>query len=79
MTTTHAATFHLGFEPNKLLAEGAGNHIRAVFDEYGSHFAGLGANFDDQGADTFVTALSASTLNESRDVRASKMQPMSLS
>ncbi|MEV2227989.1 hypothetical protein AB0H69_05295 [Streptomyces phaeochromogenes] len=72
VTTTHAATFHLGFEPNELLADGAGPHIRAVFEEYGSYFAGLGANLDDQGADTFVTALDASTLDESRDVRAEK-------
>ncbi|MFI1536523.1 hypothetical protein [Streptomyces anandii] len=72
VTTTHAATFHLGFEPNELLAEGAGTLIRAVFEEYGSYFAGLGASLDDQGADTFVTGLSASALDESRDVRASK-------
>ncbi|MFB7761471.1 hypothetical protein [Streptomyces xiamenensis] len=72
VTTTHAATFHLGFEPNQLLAEGAGSNIRAVFEEYGSYFAGLNASLDDQGAETFVTALSTSTLNESRDVRASK-------
>lgn len=71
VTTTHAATFHLGFEPNELLTEGAGTHIRAVSEEYGSYFAGLGASLDDQGADTFVTALSASKLG-SRDVRASK-------
>ncbi|MFI8198874.1 hypothetical protein ACIF6K_20425 [Streptomyces sp. NPDC085942] len=72
ITTTHAATFHLGFEPNELLAEGAGTHIRAVFEEYGAYFAGLGARLDDQGEDTFVTALSPSALDESRDVRASR-------
>ncbi len=72
VTTTHAATFHLGFEPNELLADEGGSHIRAVFAEYGSYFSGLGASLDDQGADTFITSLSASVLDESRDVRASK-------
>ncbi|WP_143681132.1 hypothetical protein [Streptomyces sp. 2R] len=72
VSTTHAATFHLGFEPNELLAEGSGDKIRAVFEEYGSYFAGLGASLDDQGAETFVTSLSPSILDEPRDVRASK-------
>jgi hypothetical protein len=71
ITTTHSATYHLGFEPTKLLAEGAGPYIRSVFEEYGALFGSLRADLEDEGAETFVTSLRASSLND-KDVRASK-------
>ncbi|BBJ42177.1 hypothetical protein SSPO_048950 [Streptomyces antimycoticus] len=71
VTTTHTATYHLGFEPVKLLEKEAGPHIRSVFEEYGAFFGSLGANLEDEGADTFVTSLSASILHD-EDVRSSK-------
>ncbi|MFF4896707.1 hypothetical protein [Streptomyces sp. NPDC001068] len=71
ITTTHSATYHLGFEPTRLLAQEAGPYIRSVYEEYGALFGALGANLADEGAETFVSSLSASSLND-EDVRASK-------
>ncbi|GHB15929.1 hypothetical protein GCM10010306_004310 [Streptomyces umbrinus] len=71
ITTTHSATYHLGFEPTKLLSEGAGPYIRSVYEEYGALFGSLGADLEDEGAETFVTSLRSSSLND-EDVRASK-------
>ncbi|MER7048831.1 hypothetical protein [Streptomyces jumonjinensis] len=71
VTTSHAAMFHLGFEPRELLTQGFGSHIHAVYEEYGSYFAGLGASLEDQGGETFAAGLNASVLDKSYDVRAS--------
>ncbi|WP_407561240.1 hypothetical protein [Streptomyces sp. 184] len=56
ITTTHAATFHLGVEPDALFQEGAGLHLQAIFQEYGSYLADLGASFE-PGRATFVSSL----------------------
>ncbi|UXY21935.1 hypothetical protein N8I84_26960 [Streptomyces cynarae] len=71
ITTTHSATYHLGFEPTRLLEEGAGPHIRSVFEEYGAFFGSIGASLEEGSADTFVASLSGSSLHD-EDVRASK-------
>jgi hypothetical protein len=71
ITTTHAATFHAGFEPKKFLAEGSGTYISQVYEEYGRHFGSLGANLEDAGPDTFYKSLNPTDLSDC-DVRASK-------
>ncbi|MBT2452546.1 hypothetical protein J7F03_36955 [Streptomyces sp. ISL-43] len=70
ITTTHAATFHLGFDPNRLLAQNPGPYIRSIFEEYGAYFGALGASLEDDGEPTFVRSLHSTAMNEARDVRS---------
>ncbi|MEV7592576.1 hypothetical protein AB0O42_20105 [Streptomyces sp. NPDC089922] len=67
--TSHSATFHVGFEPDKLLAKDSGSYILEVYRQYGLFFGGLGATLDDQGAETFVTSLDSQGF-EPRNVHA---------
>ncbi|MEW2623784.1 hypothetical protein [Streptomyces sp. NPDC048106] len=68
ITTTHAATFHPGIEPKKLIAEGAGPYTKATFEEYGQYFGALGARLDSSGEDTFIKHLNAAELDDPSDV-----------
>ncbi|MFD3944082.1 hypothetical protein [Streptomyces sp. NPDC058579] len=70
ISTTHAATFHLGFDTNRLLAPNSGPYISSVFEEYGSFFGALGANLEGQGEQTFIRSLQVAALAKPRDVRA---------
>ncbi|MFF3373294.1 hypothetical protein ACFYXF_10115 [Streptomyces sp. NPDC002680] len=69
ISTTHAATFHLGFEPRKALAVDSDTYFRETFREYGAFFGSLGADLNDPGPDTFFKSLRYSELSD-RDVRA---------
>ncbi|WP_332758091.1 hypothetical protein [Streptomyces sp. MT206] len=70
ITTTHAATFHLGFDPNKLLQQNSGPYIRSIFEEYGTYFGALGASLEDDGEQTFVRSLLTTAMDEPRVVRS---------
>jgi hypothetical protein len=72
ISTTHAATFHLGFDPVALLEEGSGPNLQSVYEEYGRYFRGLGARTD-SGAKTFVSHLDPMRFDQrDNDVRSTK-------
>ncbi|MFF0969545.1 hypothetical protein ACWDQO_17490 [Streptomyces sp. NPDC003703] len=72
ISTTHAATFHLGFDPAALLKEGSGSNLQSVYEEYGRYFSGLGA-VTDSGAKTFVSHLDPMRFDQrENDVRSTK-------
>jgi len=72
ITTTHAATFHLGFEPVAILKDGSGPKLRAVYEEYGRYFRGLGARID-SGEKTFMSYLDPKRFDRHpNDVRSTK-------
>jgi hypothetical protein len=61
ITTTHAANFHMGQDPQALLAM-TGEEIQAIYQEYGSFVSTLGGQFGAHGQ-TFVSHLEASKFN----------------
>ncbi|WP_354401184.1 hypothetical protein [Streptomyces sp. PvR018] len=72
ISTTHAATFHLGFDPVALLEEGSGPNLQAVYEEYGRYFRALGARTD-SGTKTFMSHLDPMRFDQRRnDVRSTK-------
>ncbi len=72
ISTTHAATFHLGVEPDVLLEEGSGPKLQAIYEEYGRYFRTLGARTD-SGAKTFASYLDPILFGQRpNDVRAAK-------
>lgn len=70
VTTSHAATFHLGVETEKLLQEDNGAYMLSIMQQFGRCFRALGARMDTQGGETFVHYLSGTNL-KSLDARAS--------
>ncbi len=72
ISTTHAATFHMGFDPVEMLKEGSGPELQAIYEEYGRYFGRLGARTD-SGAKTFVSQLDPMRFDQRRnDVRSTK-------
>lgn len=72
ITTTHAATFHMGVDPIVLLKEGAGEQLRAIWEEYGRYFARLGATLDPT-VKKFVSYLDPAKFDKwPNDVRANR-------
>jgi hypothetical protein len=71
ITTSHGANFHMGLEPQALLAK-TGSELRAIYEEYGRYFAYLGARLD-VAEDTFISKLDPQRFNRHPiDVRADK-------
>ncbi|MFQ6143300.1 hypothetical protein ACLMNJ_09480 [Streptomyces seoulensis] len=70
ISTTHAATFHLGVEPRRLLEEDGGPYVASITQQYGEAFAKLGATFD-SGAETFVRHLTKVDFTD-QDKRSSR-------
>ncbi|MGB8096644.1 MAG: hypothetical protein WCF17_05770 [Terracidiphilus sp.] len=68
VSSTHAATFALGIEPQALFGTDAGRKQREVAREYGQYFAEWGAKLDQQSL-SFPAHMSATHL-EDRDVRS---------
>ncbi|MCX4561688.1 hypothetical protein OHA02_36610 [Streptomyces phaeochromogenes] len=69
ITTSHAATFHLGVETGKLLQEGNGAYVISIMQQMGRCFGVLGARMDTHGGETFVHHLSGTDL-KSENTRA---------
>jgi hypothetical protein len=63
ITSTHAATFALGFEPQALLGKGASKRVLDTFIEYGRYFALLGVTVDRQ-ASSFATSIEPARLKD---------------
>jgi len=71
IATTHGATFHMGVEPQALLAK-TGPERRAIYEEYGRVFQRLGARLDAD-EETFVSHLDPLCFDRRpNDVRADK-------
>lgn len=70
ISTTHAATFHLGVEPCRLIEEDGGPYVASITQQYGEAFAKLGAIFD-SGAETFVRHLTKVDFTD-QDKRSSR-------
>lgn len=68
ISSTHAATFALGFEPQALLDKDASKLVRNTFAEYGRYFALLGATVDQQ-ASSFASGVVPARL-QNKDVRS---------
>jgi hypothetical protein len=63
VSSTHAATFALGVEPQALFGANAGPKQREIAREYGQYFAAWGAKLDKQSV-SFPTKMSAVHLTE---------------
>jgi hypothetical protein len=73
VTTSHAATFHMGIEPQEILGL-TGPEMQSVYAEYGQYFSLLGARLDVNGR-TFVSYLDPRRFSRpgpQSDVRADK-------
>ena len=71
IATTHGTNFHMGIEPQAVLAQ-TGEETRAIYEAYGRYFAHLGSRLDADGK-TFVSCLDQQRFNRwPRDVRAAK-------
>lgn len=70
VSSTHAATFALGIEPQVLFGTDAGRKQREIAREYGQYFAEWGATLDQQSL-SFPAHMSATHL-EDKDVRAER-------
>lgn len=71
ITTTHAATFHLGMEPDALLKI-EGSELEKIYEQYGRYLGHLGAQLD-VGEATFLQSLDSKRLNSRpHDVRAER-------
>lgn len=71
ITTTHAANFFMGQDPQALLAM-AGEDIRAIYQQHGTFVATLGGQLGTPGQ-TFVSHLDASKFNHrDEDVRSER-------
>ena len=70
ISSTHAATLALGFEPRALLDKGGSTLVRDTFTEYGHYFALLGATID-RHAVSFASSLHPTRL-KSEDVRSAR-------
>ena len=71
IATTHGTNFHLGIEPNALLAQ-TGEETRAIYEAYGRYFAQLGSRLDADGK-TFMSYLDPQRFNRRpKDVRAAE-------
>ncbi|MFE7461025.1 hypothetical protein [Streptomyces sp. NPDC057554] len=72
ISTTHAAVFHLGFDPLVMPAEVRRLKLQAIYEEYGRYFRGLGAGTD-SGAQTFMSNLDPKRFDRyPNDVRSAK-------
>ncbi|MFD5358187.1 hypothetical protein ACFWJ2_02200 [Streptomyces tendae] len=72
ISTTHAATFHMGFDPVTMLTKGAGPRLQSVYAESGRYFLGLGATTGSD-AKTFVSQLDPMHFDRRpNDVRSTK-------
>jgi hypothetical protein len=77
IATTHGTNFHMGIEPDALLAQ-TGEETRATYEAYGRYFAQLGTELDADGK-TFVSYLDPQRFNRwPKDVRAAKYYPACL-
>lgn len=74
VTTSHAAAFHLGVEPQNLFRDDDGAYIRSTMEQVGRCFHKLGARLDAPGDDTFVRHLVGNRVKRT-DVRASDYYP----
>jgi hypothetical protein len=63
ISTTHVATFAIGYEPRKLFTATSSVEIRSIAEEYGRYLASLGATADPQ-AVSFASRLDAARLTE---------------
>jgi hypothetical protein len=71
IATTHGANFHMGIDPQAVLAQ-TGEETRAIYEAYGRYFAHLGTRLDADGK-TFVSCLDPQRFNRwPKDVRAAK-------
>lgn len=70
VTSSHAAAFHLGVEPEKLFQDDIGTYMLSIMQQMGRYLGALGARVDTKGGETFVRYLSEAHLR-STDVRAS--------
>lgn len=70
ISSTHAATFALGFEPQALLNKGTSKLVLDTFTEYGRYFALLGVTLDEQ-ASSFASSIDPARL-KGKDVRAAR-------
>ncbi|XHM66177.1 hypothetical protein ACE6JH_04945 [Streptomyces nigra] len=72
ISTTHAATFHLGFDPLISLEDRTGLTLQSVYEEYGAYFHHLGARLDSN-SHTFVNYVESRLFDRyPNDVRAAK-------
>ena len=71
IATTHGTNFHMGIEPQAVLAQ-TGEETRAIYEAYGRYVAHLGSRLDADGT-TFVSCLDPQRFNRwPKDVRAAK-------
>jgi hypothetical protein len=70
VSSTHAATFALGFEPRQLFRSDSANLLRSVAEEYGRYVAILGVQPEAQAA-SFATQIDPAQLKD-RDVRGER-------
>lgn len=61
ISTTHVATFVIGYEPRKLFTKTTSAEIRSIAEEYGHYFAILGVTLDPE-ALSFASSLDATRL-----------------
>ncbi|WP_143665367.1 hypothetical protein [Streptomyces sp. gb14] len=72
ISSTHAAVFHLGFDPLVMPEEVRRIRLQAIYEEYGSYFQSLRATTD-AGAQTFMGNLDPKRFNRyPHDVRSAK-------
>jgi hypothetical protein len=70
ISTTHVATFVIGYEPRRLYTKAMSMEVRSIAVEYGQYFAAMGATLDSH-ALSFASSLDATKLS-SNDHRSTR-------